>query len=230
MKPLRSLVLLCVFLISIPVLALANPGMLTGKVAEAITAGGYVYIKLEEQGTWLATNAFEVSVGDSIQYSDGAEMKDFHSKALDRTFESIIFASSASVLGGESAAENAGAAKPLSEPVAALAPSVGEITPLEDGKTVAAVFAESSDLDQQVISVNARVIKVSKNIMGKNWITLQDGSGEAPDDKLLATSQELVSPGDLVIAKGKVATGVDLGHGYKYKVLLEETVFSEGVK
>jgi hypothetical protein len=81
-----------------------------------------------------------------------------------------------------------------------------------------------------MVSLNARVIKVNKNIMGKNWVTLQDGTGTEPDHKLLATSQQMVAPGDLVVAKGKVTRDVDLGYGYTYKVLLEEASFTSGVE
>jgi hypothetical protein len=63
--------------------------------------------------------------------------------------------------------------------------------------------------------------------MGKNWITLRDGTGTEPDNKIIATSSELVSPGDLVIASGTVKTDIDIGAGYKYKVLLEEATFSQ---
>jgi hypothetical protein len=117
---------------------------------------------------------------------------------------------------------------PPNMPVVVQAPAPGDITPLKDGKTIAAIFAESADLKEQVVSLNARVMKVGKNIMGRNWITLQDGTGVEPDNKLLATSQEVVSPGDMVIARGKVVTDLDIGYGYEYKVLLEEVTFSPG--
>ena len=108
------------------------------------------------------------------------------------------------------------------------APKAGEIKPLADGKTVADIFADSDQLKEQVVSLNARVIKINKAIMGKNWITVQDGTGTAPNDRLLTTSQEVVAPGDLVIVTGTVKTDIDLGYGYQYKVLLEEAAFSEG--
>jgi hypothetical protein len=69
-------------------------------------------------------------------------------------------------------------------------------------------------------------MKVSQNIMGKNWITMQDGTGTEPDNRLVATSSELVSPGDLVIASGILKKDIDIGAGYKYKILLEEATFS----
>lgn len=69
-------------------------------------------------------------------------------------------------------------------------------------------------------------MKVSTNIMGKNWITLQDGTGIAPNNRLIATSVEVVGIGDLVVAKGVVHTNVDLGSGYNYSVLIEEATFT----
>jgi hypothetical protein len=239
MKPLRLLILVCAFLVFAPVLAVAEQGAQTGIVAETIESGGYVYIRLEEQDKWLAARTFAVSVGDKVQYSGGMEMNEFESKSLDRTFESIWFVSQASLVGdvgdvGDVGAASRGdshpAATPPKMPVVIQPPAPGDITPLKEGKTVAAIFTESAELKEQVVSLNARVMKVGKNIMGRNWITLQDGTGVEPDNKLLATTQELVSPGDLVIVKGTVATDVDIGYGYEYKVLLEEATFSSGLE
>ena len=160
------------------------------------------------------------------------EMNDFHSKSLDKSFESILFVSEAGLVSSDAAARPAmpmaGHGNKGMPPAAAKMPAIGKIKPLADGKTVADIYAESGQLNEKVVSLNARVIKVNEAIMGKNWITVQDGTGTAPDDKLLTTSQEVVAPGDLVIVKGTVKTDVDLGYGYQYKVLLEEATFSEG--
>ena len=117
---------------------------------------------------------------------------------------------------------------PMPKRASVESPALGEITALKEGKTVAAIYAESGQLKEQTVSLNARVMKVNKKIMGKNWITLQDGTGTEPGNKLLVTSQEVVSPGDMVIARGIVKTDIDLGYGYNYDVLLEETTFSPG--
>ena len=69
-------------------------------------------------------------------------------------------------------------------------------------------------------------MKVSTNIMGKNWITLQDDPGIAPNNRLIATSVEVVGIGDLVVVKGVVHTNVALGSGYNYSVLIEEATFT----
>ena len=232
----RSMLLACTLLAFTPASLLAQQDMQTGTVAESVAAGGYVYIKLEEQDTWLAANAFEVSVGDKVQYGEAMEMNNFHSKALDRTFDSILFVSQAGlVTGGSNTGQAAGMAghgdelKPYPKSASALPPAAGEIEPLKTGKTIAAVFEQSASLKGETISLRAKVIKVNQKIMGKNWITLQDGSGSEPGQKLLATSQEVVAPGAVVVATGVVKIDVDLGYGYEYKVLLEETSFSTDV-
>jgi hypothetical protein len=239
MKSITSLILVCAFLCFAPLTMAAETDSATGTVAETIEAGGYVYLKLEEQGIWIAANTFKVSEGDKIQYSGGMEMKGFHSKSLDRTFDSIYFVSKASLVGQGGKAQTAVAgmpadhatnAMPPGKPAAVQAPVAGEIKHLKDDQTVETVFANSVDLKGQVVSVNARVIKINKSIMGRNWITLQDGTGAEPDHKLLATSQQDVSPGDIVIAKGTVNTDIDLGYGYTYKVLLEEATFAPGLE
>ena len=228
MKLLRSMIMVCVFMFYAPAMMAAE----TGTVAESMESGGYVYIRLED-GIWIAANRFAVSKGDEIQYSGAMEMNDFESKSLDRKFESILFVSEASLVGGGAASKPAmpmeGYAG-MDKPATAEAPAAGEIKPLADGKTVAAIFAESEQLTDQVVSLKAKVIKINTSIMGRNWITLQDGTGTAPDNKLLATSQEVVAPGDVVTVKGTVKTDIDLGYGYKYKVLLEEAAFSPGQK
>jgi hypothetical protein len=224
---------MCAFLTGAPVVTAADPGPATGTVAETIEAGSYIYLRLED-GTWIAANKFAVSAGDQVQYSGAMEMNNFHSTSLDRTFDSILFVSEAGLAGDSGADMTAAAMKAhgsMGMPTASIiAPAPGEVKALEDGKTINTIFAESAGLKGQVVSLNARVMKVNQNIMGKNWITLQDGTGSDPDNRILATSQEIVSPGDLVVAKGTVVTDVDLGSGYTYKVLLEEATFSPGVE
>jgi hypothetical protein len=66
---------------------------LSGKVVETMNSGGYTYVSLEKNGkkTWVAMPATAVKVGQEITCQPGAEMRNFTSKTLNRTFESIIF-------------------------------------------------------------------------------------------------------------------------------------------
>jgi len=234
MKSVLAMILICVLLFHAPSMMAADTSPVTGTVAETIDAGGYTYLRLEEPDIWIAAPTMAVSEGDQIEYRGGMEMKDFYSKALDRTFESIFFIQNVSLAGQDienmhrKAAEEHGTEPPaIPKPASVQTPAPGEIAQLADGKTIADIFAESTQLNDQTVSLRAKVIKVSQNIMGKNWITLRDGTGTEPDNKLIATSSELVSPGDLVIASGTVKTDIDIGAGYKYKVLLEEATFSQ---
>jgi hypothetical protein len=199
--------------------------LVTGKILEKLDGGGYSYFLLEKEGkkTWVATPPTEGKVGDTVSFSAGMEMKDFKSKALDRTFDSIIFtdgvakgASKAMVPKGE-AKDTAKAGKPLDVKVAkADAPN---------GYTVGELYNKSGDLNGKEVVVQGRVVKVSKQIMGKNWVHLQDGSGDAAtgSNNLVTTTQDLAVVGDLVVATGKLAKDKDFGGGYQYAVIIEET-------
>jgi hypothetical protein len=206
----------------------------TGTVIDTLSAGQYIYLKLDEQGeeTWLATQKLPVSAGDEVEYLGGDIMQDFHSKGLDRTFDSIRFVSRIRVLGQDNAAT--GQAMPADEyhqnvgkkETAVVAPKKGDIARAEGGKTIEELFAAGEKLTGETVVIHAVVMKVSNNVLGKNWITLQDGTGTAPDDKLTATTSETVPVGAKVIVDGIVRTNVNLGSGYQYKVLLDNAVFT----
>ena len=72
-----------------------------GTVAEVISAGNYTYLRVDESGaaTWLAIPRQDIPVGARVRYDEGAEMKDFHSAALNRDFASVLFLGGVAVLG-----------------------------------------------------------------------------------------------------------------------------------
>jgi hypothetical protein len=74
-----------------PPVQAGNP--LSGKVVETMNSGGYTYVSLENNGkkTWIALPDSKVKVGQQLTCQPGMEMKNFTSKTLNRTFESIIF-------------------------------------------------------------------------------------------------------------------------------------------
>ncbi len=210
MTTLKILLLASFLLFSAPAAFAGDADTGTGTVAETMISGGYVYVRLKEDGTWLASSPVPVAVGNRVSYADGTMMKDFYSRTLDRSFDAILFVTKLDI----------------NTKVDVDAPQAGEITPLDGGKTVADVLAEYAQLKDQQVGLRARVMKVSPNILGKNWITLQDGTGTSPHNQLIATSSETVAIGDLVTAKGVIRTNVDLGSGYTYTVLLEKATFS----
>jgi glucose/arabinose dehydrogenase len=65
-----------------------------GKVLEALVAGEYVYIQIDEGGkkVWVATMQAKVAKGDEIEFADSEPFTNYQSKILNRSFDSVIFA------------------------------------------------------------------------------------------------------------------------------------------
>lgn len=72
-----------------------------GKVLEALNAGDYTYLRVTDAGqeAWIAVNHTPAKEGDFVRYSKGTLMRNFKSKALNRTFEKVLFAGSIRVEG-----------------------------------------------------------------------------------------------------------------------------------
>lgn len=211
-----------------PAAAVLEDSSLSGKVVETMNAGGYTYVSLEKNGkkTWAAIPATEVKVGQELKLQPGVEMKMFTSKTLNRTFESIIFSG-----GPLSKPSHSGENKPAAPHGAgAAAPAKPhenikvEKAAGPDAYTVAEVHEKIASLNEKTAVVKAQVIKVSSGILGKNWIHLQDGSGDASlgTNKLVTTSGDLPTVGDIVTMKGTMYLDKDFGAGYKYHVIMEK--------
>ena len=113
---------------------------------------------------------------------------------------------------------------PHGDMAAAATTEIINIEKLPDGFTIEELYAQKSDLNGTVVSFNAKVVKVSKNIMGKDWIHLQDGS--TANDITATGLNTTVNVGDTVTAKGTLKTDVDFGYGYFFPVIMEESTFS----
>jgi len=66
------------------------------------------------------------------------------------------------------------------------------------------------------------VTKVNKEIMGKNWVHLQDGTSKDGAFDLTITTQDLPKINDEVTFKGTVTLEKDFGAGYYYDVIMED--------
>ncbi len=64
-----------------------------GRVLSTIPSNNYTYIEVDQEGTtrWLAAPQVTLEKGTLVRYENGALMKDFYSKKLDRTFPEILF-------------------------------------------------------------------------------------------------------------------------------------------
>ncbi|RJQ46474.1 MAG: hypothetical protein C4538_06640 [Nitrospiraceae bacterium] len=198
-----------------------------GTVKSAQTSGKYTYLQLDVEGkeVWVATMPeylkVNVSPGDKVEYMGGTTMINFESKAMGKTFDTILFITRIHALNKEMPSDDFHKKAPVkTDPVTA--PKAGDIEKAAGGKTISELFVNSEKLKDQEITLRAKVMKVSKNVIKKNWITFQDGTGASPDDKLTATTTENITPGDIIVVKGTIRTNVNIGAGYNYKILLED--------
>lgn len=220
MKRSVFLALITLFCVS----AARGQGVAAGKVAETMDSGGYTYVRVLEgkDSTWVAIPQQPVKVGAEVSYS-GMVMEDFHSKTLNRTFKKLVFSEGTAASGhgaGGKAPRSHGQAAPNQLPVK-ISKAEGQ-----DAYTVAEIFSKRKELDGKQVSVRGKVMKVSSEIMGRNWVHLQDGSGDskAGTHDLLVTTSEEAKAGETVTARGTVAKDKDFGSGYRYQVLVEKGV------
>ncbi len=205
---------------------------ITGKVAEMLNAGRYVYIRVESaDGTaWAAAPGLEVAVGDTVAFRRGLEMVDYHSKTLDRNFDLVYFVERVDVVDGTPTE----AAEPIipqghgADP-AAKKPEVdlSGIAKAEGGKTVGEVFTEKAALAGKEVAIRGKVVKFMSGVMGKNWIHLQDGTaGPAGEDDLTVTTSGKATVGSVALVRGTLTTDKDFGFGYHYDVILEDATIT----
>jgi hypothetical protein len=96
------------------------------------------------------------------------------------------------------------------------------IKPCKDCITISNLLSNKQSFSGKIIEVKGRVTKFNPEIMGKNWVHIQDGSEFNGVFDLTITTINTVSVGDTLTFEGKIALDKDLGYGYFYSVLMEE--------
>ena len=93
----------------------------------------------------------------------------------------------------------------------------------ENALRVTEIFAQAQALNGKSVRVRGKVMKNSRMIMGRNWLHLQDGTGDATKQEhdLVVTTTDEAQEGAVVTVEGVVAADRDFGAGYRYRVLLE---------
>jgi hypothetical protein len=191
-------------------------------VKEVLNANAYTYLLVTEaeKEYWIAVPKTEVTVGKIYTYQGGMEMKNFESKDLKRTFDSVLFVEG--IIDPNATA----ATEPTSTPVKVVSSkelSKG-ITLAKGGISVFDLYSTRDKLAGKTVILTGKVIKFMPEIMKKNWIHLQDGSNFNGFNDITITTLEKVKVDEIVSLKGTVVLNKDLGSGYKYDVLVEDAV------
>ena len=167
-------------------------------------------------------------------------MENYESKTLNRKFDVVYFvgaigkgdqppagmtASAPAPAGGAGMMENMPeGAHPKLDPAQAAKDAKVSFSGIKKAdKTVGEIYSGQSGLAGKEVSVRGKVVKFSPQIMGKNWVHVQDGSGaEGTNDLTVTTAGTLPKVGDTVLVSGKLSLNKDFGMGYQYPVIVED--------
>ena len=228
-------------------------GGISGTVMETMNATGYTYLLLQsgQQKTWVAIPETVVKKGETVQAEEGMPMDNFHSKTLNRTFASIVFSpgltrgaepvlpkvvsdtSSDDSFSSAVKAETAVQTAPETE-MSASGGSTGAVAPFseikvdkatgENSYTVAEIFAKAKELNGKTVQLRGKIVKLNSNIMGRNWLHLQDGTGDPMSNThdLVITTAETHTRDQVVTVEGTMTANKDFGSGYSYAAIIED--------
>lgn len=221
-----------------PVAAAAAGGDdLSGPVLEVLNASPYVYLRIKtaKGDAWAAVPEMKIEKGATVTVSNPMLMSKFESKSLKRTFDEVYFGTIAPAGGAPAAAgapAPAGAAGAAGEnPHATAGQTSAAVTAGSvpkasgaDARTVSETWAQKSSLAGKSVTIRGIVVKVNIGVMGKNWIHLQDGSGDAKlgTNDITVTSASAASNGETITVTGTVRTNKDFGAGYVYAIIVED--------
>ena len=207
--------------------AAAGGDELAGPVLEHIAATPYVYlrVKTSKGDVWAAVPETKIENGTNVTVYNAMLMTKFESKTLKRTFDEVYFGTltAADAAAGATAgtAQSQGAGTP---PV--VQANVGKVEKATgaDARTVAEVWAQKAALVGKTVTIRGTVVKYNDGVMGKNWIHLQDGSGDAKlgTNDITVTSLDGAAKGQTITITGTVRTDKDFGAGYMYALIVED--------
>jgi hypothetical protein len=88
--------------------------------------------------------------------------------------------------------------------------------------TIAKVYADKAGYSEKEAEIRGVVVKVNNEIMGQNWVHIQDGTSDNGNFDLTITTQAKVNVGDEVTFKGTIVLDKDFGAGYIYDVIMTD--------
>jgi len=193
------------------------------KVIDKIVVSNYNYLQLSENKNeyWIAVPTMPIEIGETVYFSKYTIMKDFKSSNINRSFDEIYFVEDARK------SPTPDEMKKIHSDALTLEKQQIKIEPLADGKTIKQIINEKSSLNGEAVKVKGKVVKFNKQIMKRNWIHIQDGTGDENNYDLVITSDQDVKVGDIITAEGKLTIDKDFGSGYFFPVIIEDAKIIE---
>jgi len=197
-------------------------------VNEVVQASAYTYLKVSENSTeyWIAVTKLNAQIGESYFYDSALEMTNFESKDLGRTFDKVYFVTQLSSQPVNSQQPMPGNAGHSGKAKIALKSDIS-VTPINGGITIAELYKNRSSYAGIKVKIRGQVVKVNKQVMGKNWVHIQDGTVFSENFDLTITTQENVEINEVVAFEGIINLSKDFGAGYVYEVIMEDAVITK---
>ena len=94
--------------------------------------------------------------------------------------------------------------------------------------SIESLYKDKASLSGKQVQLQGKVVKVNNQVMGRNFLHLQDGTGSAAEgnNDLTVTSDETATMGDEVVIVGTVVLDHDFGAGYRYPLIVEKAAIS----
>lgn len=193
-----------------------NSNIIQGKVSNVIDVTSYTYVEVDtgSEKIWAAAPTIVVKIGDVVTFSTEMPMKDFYSDSIKRNFSLIYFVNRLTTDTDQAISSRKLLPHANIKPVRQ---SLKGINRVKGGKNIAEIHAGKDNLRGKIIRVRGRVTRFAAQVMGKNWLHIQDSSGF---DDLTVTTDKVVSVGDVVIVEGKLELDKDYSYGYVYPVIV----------
>lgn len=206
--------------------SIANPNEPKSVIIEdAENAGGYSYllVKEDDESYWIAVASDEFEKGETLYFSSFIEMKDFKSKELEKTFESILFVDQVSRDPGDlnpASQSSEQASPPRKNRMDVLIDSI-KIAPAKGGISIAELYGNAEEYKDKQVVLRGQIVKINRDIMDRNWVHIMDGTRADRSDLTFTTTEDF-QLGDTITIRGKVALDKDFGAGYVYPLIVEE--------
>lgn len=212
--------------------AVAKGDPVSGTLLEHIAASPYVYMRLNTANgdVWAAVLEAPLTIGAQVTVYNALPMEKFESKTLNRTFDQIYFGSldapgsaPSGMAGNASAPTSVGTSQAVDAQVGTVEKASGA-----NARTIGELWAQQGGLSDKTVSIRGVVVKYNAGVMGKNWIHLQDGSGDAAKGThdITVTSMDAAALGATVTITGTVRVNRDFGAGYMYALIVEDAKVS----
>ncbi|MFK8005536.1 MAG: hypothetical protein AB8H03_04160 [Saprospiraceae bacterium] len=193
-------------------------------VKEVLNTDKYSYLQVDKKGEsiWIAIAKTDVEEGETYFYRGGLLKKDFFSREFNRVFETLYLVSNFWKKNKEDVANEK--ENKLNIPAGHSLPDlvVEKINPAEGAISLEELFSNKPMYNDTNVKITGKCVKVNPRIMNRNWLHIQDGSGNGLD--LTVTTQEEVALGAIVSLEGTITVDKDFGAGYRYEIIMEKAV------